>query len=108
MPLRSYGVLSGRIVDTRREGAADTPHYQIHVVDDAGTNYRIAVNVDSQQSPSELLFLVLDDFCHPLTAAVVGYGWECMRNRLSEQQLRPGQYQGTVVLDAAEISGTLI
>jgi uncharacterized protein YukJ len=77
MPLRSYGVLSGRIVDTRREGAADTPHYQVHVVDDAGTNYRIAVNVESQQSPSELLFLVLDDFRHPLTAALpaAASGW---------------------------------
>jgi hypothetical protein len=29
MPLRSYGVLSGNVVDTRREGASDTPHYQI-------------------------------------------------------------------------------
>jgi uncharacterized protein YukJ len=77
MPLRSYGVLSGRIVATRREGASDTPHYQVHVVDDAGTNYRIAVNVESQQSPSELLFLVLDDLRHPVTAALsaAASGW---------------------------------
>jgi uncharacterized protein YukJ len=77
MPLRSYGVLSGHIVDTRREGESDSPHYQVHVVDDAGTNYRAAVNVQSQQSPSELLFLVLEDFRHPLTAALsaTASGW---------------------------------
>jgi uncharacterized protein YukJ len=77
VPLHSYGVLSGRVVDTRREGAADTPHYQIHVVDDAGTNYRIAVNVLSQQSPSELLYVAAEDFRHPLTSALpaAGSGW---------------------------------
>jgi hypothetical protein len=36
MPLRAYGVPSGGIRDTRREGAFDTPHYQIHIADDAG------------------------------------------------------------------------
>ena len=77
MPLRSYGILSGRVVATHREGASDTPHYQIHIVDDAGTNYRVAVNVESQQSPSELLYLVVDDFRHPLTSALPapGSGW---------------------------------
>lgn len=77
MPLRSYGVLSGRVIATRREGASDTPHYQLHVVDDAGTHYRVAVNVQSQQSPSELLYLVADDFRHPLTNALpaAGSGW---------------------------------
>jgi uncharacterized protein YukJ len=77
MPLKSYGVLSGHVVDTRREGASDTPHYQIHLVDGAGVHYRAAVNVESQQAPSELLYLVVDDFRHPLTAALPapGSGW---------------------------------
>lgn len=77
MPLSSYGVLSGRVVDTRREGATDTPHYQVHLVDDAGVHYRVAVNVLSQQSPSELLYLVADDFSHPVTGALpaAGSGW---------------------------------
>jgi hypothetical protein len=39
---------------------------------------------------------------------VVGYGWQCMRDRLSEQLLQPGQYRGTVVLDTAQTSGGLI
>ena len=83
VPLTSYGVLSGRVADTRREGASDTPHYQIRVVDDAGANYRIAVNVLSQQSPSELLFLVADDFRHPVTAALpaAGSGWTPLPSR---------------------------
>ncbi len=69
MPLSDYGVLPARAIDCRREGSSDTPHYQIHVVDDEGTDYRIAVNVQSQQAPSELLFHVDDDLTHPVTAA---------------------------------------
>ena len=74
MPLRSYGVLAGRVLDTRREGSTDTPHYQVHVVDGGGIHYRVSVNVLSQQSPSELLFLVVDDFRHPVTGALPGPG----------------------------------
>lgn len=77
MPLRSYGVLVGRAVGARREGAHGTPHYQVQVSDESGTGYRIAVNVLSQQSPSELLYLVDDDFRHPVVASLpeVGAGW---------------------------------
>ena len=78
MPLRSYGVLSGRAVDSRREGEPDdTPHYQIHLADDGGIHYRAAVNVKSQQSPSELLYLIVDDFRHPIVGLLpgVGAGW---------------------------------
>ena len=31
MPLKNYGVLVGRVVDSRAEGGADTPHFQVHV-----------------------------------------------------------------------------
>ncbi|MFD4972791.1 DUF2278 family protein [Streptomyces sp. NPDC058424] len=41
MPLKKYGVLAARLVDRRREGSGDTPHYQIHLADDAGTHYRV-------------------------------------------------------------------
>ncbi|HET9871800.1 MAG TPA: DUF2278 family protein [Propionibacteriaceae bacterium] len=77
MPLRSYGVVSGQVVDTRREGGTDSPHYQISLVDNAGIHYRVAVNVESQQSPSELLYLVDDNFQHPLIGALpdAGSGW---------------------------------
>ena len=73
MPLSSYGVLKARAVDRLREGSSDdSPHFQIHVVDDDGTSYRIAVNVLSQLAPSELLYLAVDDFRHPLTALLPG------------------------------------
>ncbi|GAA1001879.1 hypothetical protein GCM10009555_107230 [Acrocarpospora macrocephala] len=80
MPLRSYGVLAGRPVDRRREGTTDTPHYQIHLRDTAGTNYRAAVNVQSQQAPSELLYLADENFTHPLTGLLpaAGSGWTAL------------------------------
>ncbi|SED40805.1 DUF2278 family protein [Streptomyces sp. PAN_FS17] len=80
MPLKTYGVLIGRAVDTRRESGNDSPHYQIHVADDSGTRYRAAVNVLSQQRPSELLYFVSDDFRHPITARLAGLasGWNTL------------------------------
>ncbi|MEV0170183.1 DUF2278 family protein [Streptomyces sp. NPDC050803] len=80
MPLKSYGVLITRAVDTRREGAVDTPHYQIHLTDDHGTQYRASVNVLSQQQPSELLYFVADDFRHPVAARLAGLpsGWNAL------------------------------
>ena len=77
MPLNHYGVLIGRALDRRREGSTDTPHYQIHLAGEDGVEYRIAINVLSAQAPSELLYLVDDDFAHPLLAGVTGLpdGW---------------------------------
>jgi uncharacterized protein YukJ len=74
MPLTGYGVLSARVVDRRREGSGDTPHFQLHLADDGGTNYRGAVNVQSKQAPSELLYLLDDDVQHPLTTELTGLG----------------------------------
>jgi uncharacterized protein YukJ len=65
MPLKEYGVLKGRAVG-RRLGAGQSPHYQVHVVDDT-TDYRIAINVESALEPSVLEFLVEEHFRHPLT-----------------------------------------
>src|SRR5262245_44348704 len=67
MPLEFYGVLKGKAVAAKREDNQSTPHYQVHIVA-AGVHFRIAVNVKSQKSPSELLFLVDDTFEHPITA----------------------------------------
>jgi uncharacterized protein YukJ len=64
MPIPHYGVLKARPID-RRLGAGQRPHYQIHAV--AGTeDYRIAINVMSRQSPSELLYIIDDRFEHPI------------------------------------------
>jgi uncharacterized protein YukJ len=48
-----------------REWQDERPHYQIHVLADS-THYRVAVNVEYQKPPSELLFLVDDEFDHPI------------------------------------------
>jgi len=76
MPLQHYGVLKGRAIAARREDGANTPHYQVHII--AGEeHYRIAVNVKSQSKPSELLFLVDDQFAHPITGPLgnLPLGW---------------------------------
>jgi uncharacterized protein YukJ len=65
MPLRHYGVLAGRVVDSRAEGGHDAPHFQIRLR--GGTaDFRVAVNVLSQQSPSELLYIANETFDHPV------------------------------------------
>ena len=71
MPLNQYGVLKGRAVAAKREQDAQSPHYQVHIVD-SDKHYRIAVNVMSVKSPSELLFLVDDNFEHPITNGLPG------------------------------------
>ena len=69
MPLTGYGVLAGQVVDSRAEGGADSPHFQIRVRG-GGTDFRVAVNVLSQQSPPELLFVADEAFSHPLVQAL--------------------------------------
>jgi uncharacterized protein YukJ len=64
MPIAHYGVLKGRPIRTL-QGSGQQPHYQVQVIDE-DTDYRIAINVKSQQSPSDLLYLVASDFHHPL------------------------------------------
>ena len=64
MALKNYGVLKGRPI-ARRLGFGASPHYQVHLVDD-DAEYRIAVNVKSKQSPSELLYLIGENYVHPL------------------------------------------
>jgi uncharacterized protein YukJ len=62
MPIASYGVLKGKAVKTDRGKASDkTPHFEIQVTA-AQKNYRIAVNVQSQQAPSEVLYCVNKNF----------------------------------------------
>ena len=70
MSLKRYGVLVGRPI-AKKLGAGQSPHYQIHVVDDT-TRYRIAVNVKSSLSPSELLYLVRDDYRHAVIERLAG------------------------------------
>lgn len=81
MPLKEYGVLKGRPVNIQFATRSNT-HYQIHVVDNE-TDYRVAVNVKSQLSPSELEYLIDDRFSHPLTAALkpLDLGFHALESR---------------------------
>src|SRR4030095_557137 len=83
MPLKKYGVLKGHVIDTQ-PGTGSSPHYQIDVVA-RDTRYRIAVNVKSQMAPSELLYLVVENFQHPLTV-----GLSQLSQGFAEVPRRPG------------------
>lgn len=61
MSLNKYGVLKGKAVDVMM-GSGENPHYQIHIRDDEGVDFRIAVNIESQSYPSEVLFYVGENF----------------------------------------------
>ena len=95
MPLRSYGVLTARVVDRRREDHDDSPHFQIELADERGTRLPAAVNVKSQESPSELLYLVDEDFRHPITDRCrrppSGLDAAAARARRARPRLHPGQ-----------------
>jgi uncharacterized protein YukJ len=69
MPLASYGVLAGSVAGQRAEGGTDSPHYQIHV-HGGGADFRVAVNVLSQEQPSELLYVADESFRHPLVQSL--------------------------------------
>jgi len=63
--LDNYGVWKGHAIE-RRLGAGSSPHYQIHLIDE-NDDFRVAVNVMSQMSPSEVEYLIDDRFRHHLT-----------------------------------------
>ena len=68
MALRAYGLLKGKAIEVRL-GAGQSPHYQVRIIDDT-TDYRIAVNVKSQLPPSEVEYIILENFQHPITPIV--------------------------------------
>jgi uncharacterized protein YukJ len=70
MALKQYGVLKGKAIN-KIIGQGSSPHYEVHLIDDT-TDYRIAVNVKSNLTPSELLYLIVDDFKHPILEKLGG------------------------------------
>jgi uncharacterized protein YukJ len=69
MALKQYGVLKGKAIN-KIIGQGSSPHYEVHLIDDT-TDYRIAVNVKSNLAPSELMYLIIDDFQHPILENLV-------------------------------------
>jgi uncharacterized protein YukJ len=64
MSLKNYGVLKGKALETKK-GTGKSPHFQI-LVSDGQLLYRIAVNVESQESPSDVLYYADENFHHPI------------------------------------------
>lgn len=64
MPLKNYGVLKGRPIEIRL-GTSQNAHYQVHLIDQT-TDYRIAINVASALSPSEVEYIVVEELRHPV------------------------------------------
>lgn len=66
MSLETYGVLKGQALARKIDPESDpSPHYQV-LVSDGENKHRIAINVKSQISPSDLLYLVDDSFQHSI------------------------------------------
>ncbi len=64
MPLKGYGLLKGKAIDSKN-GVGQNPHFHVLVVDDE-LRHRIAVNIKSNVAPSELLYYLDEDFDHPM------------------------------------------
>jgi uncharacterized protein YukJ len=61
-----YGALIGSPMEAMLQGASHSPHYQIHLkTEEENPDYRIAVNVLSDQPPHNLLYHVNDHFTYP-------------------------------------------
>lgn len=60
MSIKNYGVLKGKPVKSD-PGSNKSPHYQVLIQDDQGINYRIAINIQSEAYPSEVLYLVSEN-----------------------------------------------
>ena len=61
MSLKNYGVLKGKAIKPM-PGTMRNPHFQVHIKDEESIDYRIAINIKSQDYPSEVLYYVGEDF----------------------------------------------
>lgn len=70
MPLSPYGVLKGRLLEHRRATDA-AQHFQL-LLEAGGVRSRVAINVYSadRTSPSEVEYLIVEGFDHPLLPAL--------------------------------------
>jgi uncharacterized protein YukJ len=83
MALKNYGVLKGQAIE-HKLGEGQTPHYQV-LLSDGDVKYRIAINVKSKQSPSELFYFVDENFDHPIIKGLVG-----LKNGFNHLDRKPG------------------
>ena len=69
MALKQYGVLKGKAIN-KIIGQGSNPHYEVHLIDNK-TDYRIAINAKPDVAPSELLYLIIEDFQHPVLNSLI-------------------------------------
>jgi uncharacterized protein YukJ len=78
MSLPNYGVLVGTAIgklnspEAKRKNPQGSPHYQILVISNNILN-RVAVNVKSDQAPSNLYFYFSDNLVHPLLDGIKNF-----------------------------------
>jgi uncharacterized protein YukJ len=68
MPLKDYGVLSGRLLE-HQASKPRSNHIQL-LIDASGTRYRVPINVKSQDG-SEVEYVLIDQFEHPMLEGVL-------------------------------------
>ena len=64
MPVKNYGVLKGQATEVRL-ATYQNAHYQVRLIAN-DLSYRIAINVKSALEPSELEYIVVENFAHPV------------------------------------------
>jgi len=69
MPIKDYGVLKGK-VSQRILATKNSEHYQI-LINHGNDPHRIAINTQSSEAPSQVLFYANDDFHHAITDAIL-------------------------------------
>jgi uncharacterized protein YukJ len=87
LAIASYGILKGKAIEVRL-GAGQSPHYEVRIIDET-TDYRIAINVKSQLAPSEVEYVILERFEHPITALADRFplGFTALQNKPSSGAL---------------------
>ena len=87
MPLKEYGVLKGNAIH-KVLGSGRNPHYQIHMIDARPTTASRST-CKSQETPSEVEYLVDDAFAapDPRRVAALDPGWHRLASRPDERAL---------------------
>jgi uncharacterized protein YukJ len=69
MPIKNYGVLAGRVYD-RAPATKKDEHYHI-LLNRGNSPQRVAINTQSTEPPSKVLYYSSDNYRHPITAAIL-------------------------------------
>ncbi|GKX29758.1 hypothetical protein SH1V18_22380 [Vallitalea longa] len=70
MSLQAYGLLKCKAIETKEERDNNRPHYHIHVKA-YEENYRISINIKSNDVLSELLFYTDENFQHDIIPKII-------------------------------------